>query len=69
MIMIFMCRVEKNIEIAGAQPRFHDVRDFNRIPLERKTCKRIQQNLSVGAKIEQSGNCHITADPGSALQI
>ena len=68
MIMILMLCIEHDIEVACIQCRFlhsadHDLRAF-----QMKTVQRMQQHLRIRTQVEQSCNCHISADSARAIQ-
>ena len=68
MIMILMLCIEHDIEVACIQCRLlhsadHDLRAF-----QMKTVQRMQQHMRIRPQVEQSCNCHISADSAHAVQ-
>jgi hypothetical protein len=68
-VMIFMLRIQDDIEIAGTQAGFVYIGNPDGIAGEWEAGKMACQHLAAGTEIEQCAHRHITADPGITFKI
>ena len=69
MIVVFMCRVQNDIEVTGADTGFVNLFDFNGIAGQREAFQCLRQYFFTCTQIKQGSNCHVTADSGITFQI
>ena len=69
MIVILVCLIEHDVEIAAIDTRLLHAAHAYLVALKRQARQRIAQTRLARPQIEQSGGKHIAADAARAIQI